>query len=172
MSLFSYTVLLKVPKRDCKLSAEEILERLRHTLSLNRVKSLRQSANTLVFRNLYLKKVDLLPVPSGWIRVQDGHSDLTIAYSADYGWRTNRPGRWLVGCLASGMVLTALIHALAYLRANQAWPPIEPYLVIPILILFFWCFVYGTNCLYSRLFLKRIIRFVLPMGKAQAQSPG
>lgn len=148
-------------ERDPQVSGKETLRLLRRVIAQKRIGDLKVSGNRLDFRNLYLKRLDLLPIPKGWIQVKELENELEVTYSADYRWASNHRGRLLALIVALAMVWVTITKSMALKQLVGAQLSPWFFLAIPIYVTLFWFFVFSVNSWYSRLYLARLISQLL-----------
>ena len=160
MGLLQYTKSLVFPNVN-QLPASELIHRLKSVFSVKRIGAMRLTSQGLDFDNLYLKRLDLLPVPKGWIKVHQDHDGLKVTFGVDYRWRVNRRGRQMALVAAMIMLAVSIFQFLNYEgmdgRLIFAWVV----LLIPANLYLLWLFVFGLNSLYARLYMTRLINRVL-----------
>lgn len=134
-----------------------LLERLQHVLATKRSAALVLEGNTLHFRDLFLKRLDLLPIPIGSIAVSAEQGKLAVTYAADYRWAKNRRGRLLVYIAILISVAVTFYKSLQTQFLGGVMPSPWFLLAIPIYLAILWFFVFGLNSWYSRVYLARLV---------------
>ena len=153
---------LVFPKSN-QVSAKEILSSLRRVIAHKRIGDLTLSGDRLLFRNLYLKRLDLLPIPKGWIQVREKGDGLQVTFSADYRWASNRRGRLLAVIAGLVFALVTFYKSMEVQQVVGAMPSPWFFLAIPVYVAILWLFVFGLNSWYSRLYLDRLIRSLMKL---------
>lgn len=156
MGLLNYTNNLIFPKIS-QVSVAELMERLNRAMASKRLGDLRRKGDRLIFRNLYLKKLDLLPIPSGWIEVKEVGKDLHVTFSAKYDWKINSRGRILAGIAGFLMLLVTFLKSYEFYNSGGLFPSPVFFLVIPLYVYLLWLFVFALNSFYSRHYMTRLI---------------
>jgi len=156
MGSLKYTKSLVFPKVN-QIPTAELVNRLKRVFAVKRIGGVRSTTNGLDFDNLYLKRLDLLPVPKGWIQVREDNEDVKVTFGVDYRWRVNRRGRQMA--FAAGVVMVLVTLYKFYRHDDSAGLFLLPWVLflIPINVYLLWLFVFGLNSLYSRLYISKLI---------------
>lgn len=139
-------------------SPGELLLRFQKVLNTKRVDSLVLEHKRLVFKNLYLNRLDLLPIPCGWIQVEEKQDQIHIYLKANYRWRENTRGKILAISTGAIMLLLTFYKSWEFYLTEKVLPSFLFFAIIPLYLLVLWLFVFGLNSLYTRVYFSRWIR--------------